>query len=153
MLNFSLIFYKFFEIFSGVRGAPTPGTPHAATTLTSPPLVDLISPRKNPAVALENYAFLESFLRKFFKIFQNFFEIFFEIFWIFFEYFLKIFWKSVSPPPEKNPGYAHGTTRTLQWKCYLSYDYMLLEGRYSSFPRPIRWQNHVQLAYLLRQNN
>ena len=61
------------------------------------------------------------FLKNYFKIFLNIFWIFFKIFWIFlnifwksFEYFLKIFWKffwkSVSPPPKKNPGYAHETT-------------------------------------------
>ena len=31
--NFSFIFYKFFENFSGVRGAPPLGTSHAATPL------------------------------------------------------------------------------------------------------------------------
>ena len=50
-----MIFYRFLENFSGVRGAPPPGTRHAVTPLTSLPLVDLASPppKKIPAGANE----------------------------------------------------------------------------------------------------
>ena len=56
-----------------------------------------------------------NFLKKIFKSFRNFFwkflkkclKKFWEIFWKFFENFWNFFLKKCSPPPKKNPGYAH----------------------------------------------
>ena len=115
LLNFSLIFYKFFENFSGVRGRSPRNPPRGDPPYKPSPGGSHFAPEKNPAGAHENNAFLENFLRKFSKIFLKFFLIFLNIFWnflnifwIFFENFLNIFWEffenffeKVFPPRNK----------------------------------------------------